>query len=824
MKNFHLSGVDHSPNPLRPSPEGEGDRFEMEEGNWACPDIYSHRTIPPGFYPVNKMLVPLRHCNSTLSQKVKSFIVTVKGLVQGVGFRPFIYRIACRYNLSGWVKNTNECVLIRIQGKEKDIHEFIQAVRNEKPAASQIDLITKEAQPVEELDGFRIEESRNVSDEITDISPDIAVCDDCLEDMALQENRLKYPFINCTNCGPRFTIIKDLPYDRKNTSMDVFPMCDACRNEYEDVHDRRFHAQPVACLGCGPEYTYIKGDSRVEEIGRIIDECRDLLLSGGILAIKGIGGFHLACDATSDHAVDRLRKVKNREGKPFAVMFRDVETLRRFAVISETEEHSLLSWRRPIVLLKSTGKESLAAGVGVRLDTIGVMLPYLPFHYLLFENFTIPAIVLTSGNFSDEPILIDNQKAIDTFSGKTDAILVYNRNIENRTDDSVVRIIHKKERILRRSRGYVPSPVNLDLNAEGIFATGAELVNTFCIGKGNKAILSQYIGNLESAETTAFYEETAEKFRKLFRVTPRIIVSDLHPDYFTSRYAAALGPSVRQVRVQHHHAHIASCMAENRLDEPVIGVAMDGTGFGTDGKIWGAEFLYCDLNDFERFTHFSYLPLPGGDRGTEEPWRIAVSYLHTVYGNDIHRLEIPFLRKLDPEKLDFILKMLRSGINCPMVSSTGRLFDAVAALLGLCMISTFPAEAPMRLESIATPGFTERYKVMIDETINVQSMIPGIVEDILAGVDPGIISAKFHNTIISVIFEVVNAMSNRFRCNKVVLSGGTFQNKYLLEGTLEMLGESGFDVYSHASVPTNDGGISLGQLAIAAKRRELLCV
>jgi hydrogenase maturation protein HypF len=755
---------------------------------------------------------------------VKSILITVKGLVQGVGFRPFIYRIACRHNLSGWVRNTNECVLIRIQGDEADIEAFIQAVHKEKPLASQIDSLVREVQPTEYFQGFRIGESGNVSEDITDISPDIAVCKDCLADISNQDNRLDYPFVNCTNCGPRFSIIRDLPYDRINTSMNVFPMCGSCRKEYENVQDRRFHAQPTACLECGPHYTYINKGILTVGIQTIISQCCDLLSSGGIMAVKGLGGFHLACDASSEEAVARLRKIKNREGKPFAVMFPDLKTLRDFAEVDEIEEQSLLSWRRPVVLLRTNGKRSLAKGVGVGLNSLGVMLPYLPLHYLLFKHLTLPAIVLTSGNLSDEPILIDNKKATDTFSGRTDAILVYNRDIENRTDDSVVRMIHNTERIFRRSRGYMPSPVNLKLNTEGIFATGAELVNTFCIGKGNKAILSQYIGDLQGVETSSFYEETAQKFKKLFRVTPSVIACDLHPDYFTSRYAASLGAEIKQVRVQHHHAHVASCMAEYGLDEQVIGVAMDGTGFGTDGKIWGAEFLLCDLNDFTRFTHFDYIPLPGGDRGTEEPWRIAVSYLYRVFGEEIHHIDIPFIQKLDPERLGFILKMLRSGINCPQVSSAGRLFDAVAALLELCLVSTFPAEGPMRLESIAEQCITGIYPVRLDDTIKVENIFPGIIQDLRSGVNPGVISAKFHNTIISVIFEVVKKMNKPFSCNKVVLSGGTFQNKYLLEGTINMLHGDGFEVYAPAAVPTNDGGISLGQLAVAAKRRELSCV
>ena len=754
----------------------------------------------------------------------KACHISVTGLVQGVGFRPFVYRIAVKHNLSGWVRNTNECVEIFIQGPVKSIENFLDELRSDPPVASDIDqVILVYTEPID-IHGFRITRSENTSDKITEISPDIAVCNDCLEDMHLQPNRVNYPFVNCTNCGPRFTIINDLPYDRKSTSMKAFQMCDSCRKEYEDVKDRRFHAQPVACSVCGPHYTLYKGSGRIEGIEKIISSIAEIIIKGGIMAIKGLGGYHLACDATNEDAVTRLRLLKNREGKPLAVMFRDLATLQQYAEVNEAEEYRLLSWKRPIVLLQANLQNSLAPGVSVGLNTIGAMLPYLPFHHLLFSELNIPAIVLTSGNISDEPILIDDRKALDTFLLITEGVVAYNREIENRTDDSVVRIICDSERVFRRSRGFAPAPVTLKLDTGGILATGAELVNTFCIGKGNQAILSQYIGDLQNAETTSFYEETLNKFQKLFRMKPELIATDLHPDYFTSRFAESRRDSLKLDRVQHHHAHIASCMAEHGLDEHVLGVAMDGTGFGTDGNTWGAEFLYCDLADFTRETHFEYVPLPGGDRGIEEPWRMAVSYLFKIFGEDIYHLEIPFLKKVEQEKIDFILNMIRSGINCPLVSSAGRLFDAVSAMLDLCLYSTFSSEAPMRLESIIEPGCSENYHFTISETVNFDLTFHSILEDIKKKVNPGIISAKFHNTVILVIFEVMNKMKIHHHCNKVVLSGGTFQNKYLLEGIEKMLTGSGFEVYSHHIVPTNDGGISLGQLAVATKRRQLSCV
>jgi hydrogenase maturation protein HypF len=747
----------------------------------------------------------------------------VTGLVQGVGFRPFVYRTAMSYGLRGWVRNTNKCVEILLQGDEEAVRRLLNDIREHPPRASRVEEIEARIIPSEKLDGFGILESRNTSDEITDISPDIAVCSDCLEDLKLQPRRKDYPFINCTNCGPRFTIINDLPYDRKNTSMKEFVMCSQCSEEYHDPDDRRFHAQPIACSVCGPHYTLVSGKKQTDDTDEQIRMIREIFESGGIMAMKGLGGFHLACDATNEMAVARLKQIKEREGKPFAVMFPSVEILKQYAVVSPEEEKTLTSWRRPIVLLDQGKNKKLPHAVCAGLNTTGAMLPYLPFHHLLLKKFKRP-VILTSGNLLDEPILTSNKKAIGTFSGTCDAVLVYNREIENRTDDSVVRVIRNIPRVMRRSRGFVPEPVDMGINVDGIFATGGDLVNTFCIGKGRKAYLSQYIGNLGNTETTDFYEEMAGKFRRIFRTEPEIVVSDLHPDYFTTRFAENFPGAHEHIRVQHHHAHIASCMAENGLNEPVIGVAFDGTGYGTDGNIWGGEFLFCDLKDFERFTHFDYVPLPGGDRGVEEPWRMAVSWLNRIYKHPSDFPKLPLLEKIDPEKTGVVIRMLESKINSPLVSSTGRLFDAVSALMSLCLVATFPAEGPMRLESIIQPGCRDQYPFSVNGTIFFDDTIRGIVEDILSGEDHGKISAKFHNTIIAAVCEVAEKMKTRYHCKKIVLSGGTFQNKYLVENVVKMLTEFGYSVFSPKNIPANDGGLSLGQLAIAAKRRNLSCV
>jgi hydrogenase maturation protein HypF len=756
-----------------------------------------------------------------------TFQVTITGLVQGVGFRPFVFRIATNHNLNGWVQNTNESVIIQITGTAKNINYFLRSLREEAPQAAIIRDISAQQLGTKPFSDFVIKESNDISEEITEISPDIAICDECLQDMDKPGNRFDYAFINCTNCGPRFTIINDLPYDRAKTTMLPFEMCQDCRKEYGDVTNRRFHAQPIACRACGPQYEmFVHGILISNKTSAIIETVSEYIENGGVILIKGLGGMHLACDAFNKTAVEKLRSLKNREGKPFAVMFRDIESLKPFAEIDEREKKSILSWRRPIVLLKkkkSPGYRVLAESISSGLNLIGVMLPYMPFHHLLFRQLKTDAIVLTSGNFSSEPILTDNTEALRHFSNVTDAVILHNRDICNRTDDSVVRFIAGKERILRRSRGYVPAPVNTLLNTEGIIAFGAELTNCFCAGKKQNAYLSQHIGDLQGIETVQFYEETISRFIKLFRIKPSLAVVDMHPMYISTRTGMAMS-DLPLVQVQHHHAHIASCMAENMLDEMVIGVAFDGTGYGTDGNTWGSEFLICDLNDFERITHFEYIPLPGGDSATEEPWRTAVSYLYKVYGMDFLDLNLNVIKKTESEKIRVIVNMIDKKINCPLTSGAGRLFDCVASLLGLVQTATFQAEGPMRLESLTGTGCQESYAFKTGLTICFDETIRGIVEDIINDIEKMTIATKFHNTIILAIFDSVNAIRNKSGINKVVLSGGVFQNRYLSEGTMDLLLKNNFEVYSHSTVPANDGGLALGQLAVASKRRELLCV
>lgn len=747
--------------------------------------------------------------------------------MQGVGFRPFIFKLAKKTGLTGWVQNTNENVRIRVTGNQTDTDNFLRLLKNEAPPASMIENIAILALDYEEFSDFIILHSHDISDEITEISPDIAVCKECLEDMEMQGSRLDYAFVNCTNCGPRFTIIRDLPYDRAKTTMQPFEMCTHCRDEYESVYDRRFHAQPTACARCGPHYElFVDGNMVTNEMKLIIDTVSECIESGGVILIKGLGGMHLACNASDETAVEKLRKIKNRDGKPFAVMFRDLESIKNYAVVDETEARSLASWRSPIVLLEmksGINPPNLAYGINAELTLVGAMLPYMPFHYLLFQHLKTSAIVLTSGNVSSEPILISNQTALDQFASVADAVLLHNREIFNRTDDSVVRIMDGVERIFRRSRGYAPAPVRTTMNTDGIVAFGAELTNCFCIGKGHKAFLSQHIGDLQGLETTLFYEETIAQFLKLFRVEPSLLAVDMHPLYISTKTAQNF-IGIPVMAIQHHHAHIASCMIENQLDEKVIGVALDGTGYGDDGHSWGGEFLVCDLSGYTRISHFEYIPQPGGDLASEEPWRMAVSYLYHVYGIDFLKLKLPFFDQMDPDKISMVVKMIDRNINCPLTSGAGRLFDAVASLVGLCHVASFQAEGPMLLESVVIADFSDDYPVEIEDTIRFDKTLRGIVDDILHGVSVDVIATKFHNTLISVIFEVSNNIRKKEGINKVALSGGVFQNEYLFKGTIDLLRKNNFEVYTHASIPTNDGGIALGQLAVASKRRENKCV
>jgi len=767
--------------------------------------------------------------NSLNNLGIIAVTITVTGRVQGVGFRPFVFRIATGLRLAGWVLNTNEGVIIRLEGEQEVIHAFLRDLHGKAPEASLIRSIQSEETTPEMLTEFNIRKSVNLSDETTEISPDIAVCRECLADMEKQVHRIDYPLINCTNCGPRFTIIKDLPYDRSLTTMDVFPMCSVCKGEYEDILDRRFHAQPVACNECGPQYELWKNGKRLSDrVPEIVSLASGVIQKGEILAIKGVGGFHLACHAFDHEAVMALRRRKGRETKPLAVMFRNPEAASAYVKISPLERESLTSWRRPILLLqtKSHASPSLSPALNEGLSTLGVMLPYMPFHYLLMRELKSDAIVLTSGNYSDDPILIDNQTVLDDFKEVADIVITHQRAIYNRVDDSVVRVMAGKPRVFRRARGYCPDPVLVSQDVSGILAMGAELVNSFCIGKGHQAYMSQHIGDLKNPATQLFYRETVDRFASLYRTEPEVIVTDLHPEYSSSKTGLVLmeeltlqGRDIHLEHVQHHHAHIASCMAEHGLDEQVIGISFDGTGLGSDGHIWGSEFFRADLSRFERISHLAYLPMPGGDKAVKEPWRMALSCLFHAFGEDLTTMKFPFLEQVGQERIAWILQMIRQQVNMPLTCGAGRYFDAVSALLGLCFHAGYEGEGPMKLESLIRSGIPESYLFEPGSEISFARVFRAIVKDIRDGVDREIIATKFHNSIISAIFDTVSGISRQYGIRKVVLSGGVFQNRYLVENLQKRLKESKFNVYMHAAVPPNDGGVALGQLVVAAKRR-----
>lgn len=749
--------------------------------------------------------------------KVVAKRIIIKGLVQGVGFRPFIYRLAKEFNLNGNVENNNIGVEIFLEGTENQINNFIECLPSRIPQASHINSIEINNSPLKNIVGFSIVKSKSHSDEITEVSPDICVCDNCLLDIKSQNNRINYAFTNCTNCGPRFTIIKDLPYDRIKTTMSVFKMCDECSLEYKTILNRRFHAQPVACNNCGPHYKLHINGNEITSFNELIKTTCNSLENGKIFAIKGLGGFHLACNPFLDDTVERLRLKKNREGKPLALMFKNIDEIKKYLFVSPKEEELLLSWRRPIVLLKI--KKIISNKLSLGIDTVGVMLPYMPFHYLLFEKIEIPALVLTSGNLSDEPIIIENSLALERLGNIADCSITYNREIYNRTDDSVAFVANNKPRLIRRSRSYVPSPIKLNLNTEGIFASGAELVNCFAIGKGNQAILSQHIGDLKNLETLEFYKESIFRFNKLFRFKAEIVATDLHPEYLSTKFAHEMG--IKIVEVQHHHAHIASCMAENNIDQTVIGISFDGTGYGTDRNIWGGEFFICDLNDFERFNHFEYIKQPGGDAANHHPWRMALSYLVNYFGENFINENLFLFPNIKQNEIDLLVSMIKNNINCPLTSSAGRLFDAVSALIGVCRNSSYHAEAPMQLEAVADNKIIDSYPYEIKEVVSFKETFRNIISDLNSGIEKSIISARFHNTIVKLIVEIANIIKKERGLNIVVLSGGSFQNRMILEKSENELVKNGFEVFTQSEIPSNDGGIALGQLAIAAKRRSL---
>jgi hydrogenase maturation protein HypF len=747
--------------------------------------------------------------------------IRISGLVQGVGFRPFIRRLALEHKLCGWVDNRQDGVYIHAEGQSDALSAFISDIEQRKPLAASIASIELSTADFKAYPDFTIVKSRESKNdnEITEVSPDIAVCSECLADMENQPHRLAYPFINCTNCGPRFSIIRELPYDRDKTTMSPFPMCETCKSEYNNIDDRRYHAQPVACNYCGPGYLLSTNGSIFTKTELILQQLRNVLEDGGVVAIKGLGGYNLMCDAKQDAAVLKLREFKNRDSKPFAVMFSSESSLLKYAKADEAELEILRSWQRPIVICEAN--TGLAASVSNGFPTVGAMLPYMPMHHLIFRHCSCDALVMTSGNISEEPIIIGDKEASVTFVRGIDAILSHNREIHNRCDDSVIRVIDQSPALIRRSRSWAPSPIRINLNVEGIFATGAELSNCFAMGRGSQAIFSQHIGDLKNLDTLEFYEETFERFSRLFRFSPSLVACDLHPDYLSTRFALSLGVPVLQF--QHHHAHIAACMADNNFFDPVIGIALDGTGLGSDGHIWGSEFMICDLHSYERQAHFDYIPLPGGDKVVDQPWRTALSYITRYYGTAGRAIfrRMKAFQSITDTDFDLIAQSIERKINAPMSCGAGRLFDAVAAILGLCQRPGFHAEAPMRLESAASAHFEGLYPIETADSISFKSLFDAIFNDLESNVAIPIIARRFHQSLADLIIRQAELISGRSSIQTIALSGGVFQNKLLGEMVATGLRARGLNVLKHRQAGPGDGGIALGQLALAAANRNL---
>jgi hydrogenase maturation protein HypF len=748
--------------------------------------------------------------------------IDVTGIVQGVGFRPFVYRLANACGLTGFIANTPAGVSIEVEGPPLSVEQFLDRLPAEIPPLAKItSLSVRDAEP-QGGEGFRIVLSHLGAPSQALISPDVAVCEDCLRELGNpRDRRFLYPFINCTNCGPRFTIIRDIPYDRSRTSMAAFRMCRPCLAEYDDPANRRFHAQPNACWDCGPQVQLISASGERMDVAEPIRETARLLQQGKIVAVKGLGGFHLACDAKNEAAVERLRERKRRVEKPFAIMVRRVEEVERFCTLDELSRKQLLSRQRPIVLLPGKPEAGVASGVAPRHRFLGVFLPYTPLHHLLFSSGRFEALVMTSGNLSEEPIAIANAEALERLRNIADAFLVHDRDILRRCDDSVVRIAAGEPQILRRSRGYVPVPVALEREMTPILAAGGELKNTICVVRGSEAFLSQHVGDLENSESYGFFEEVVEHFQCILEVRPQVIAHDLHPDYFSTKWALER-EGIEHIPVQHHHAHVAACMAENHLDGQVIGMALDGTGYGTDGAIWGGEILLADYANFERAAHFEYVPLPGGAAAIHEPWRVAVSYLAKHYGTDVNALKLPFLDEIDPRKLHVVLMMAQREVHSPRSSSCGRLFDAVAALVGLRTKVNYEAQAAIELEMAAHDSRDEgAYPFGVIPTnsgwqIGTRALFDWLVADIGKGISVPDMSRRFHNGLVAVLLELAEKIREQHELSRVCLSGGCFQNVLLFESLLAALRKEKFDVYFHTEVPAGDGGISLGQALVAA--------
>ncbi len=758
-----------------------------------------------------------------MSKETVGLKIRVRGIVQGVGFRPFIYAQAMQNNLTGWVRNTSSGVEIEVNGTQTGVDAFLDALKHNPPPLAHIDFLESQPALPNGYTGFEIIASQPKEGDFIPISPDVSICPDCLRELFdPADRRYRYPFINCTNCGPRFTIIQDIPYDRPKTTMAGFPLCPDCAVEYKNPLDRRFHAQPVACPECGPQVWLEVNGRRTAEREDAIQAARKLLRQGKIVAIKGLGGFHLACDATNAKAVAELRRRKKRSDKPFALMAFDLAAVEKHAEVTGPERELLLSRQRPIVILEQKPGSKIAPQVTPYQHTLGIMLAYTPLHLLLLEPAKgYPNIfVMTSGNLSEEPIAYQDEDARTRLKPLADAYLLHDRPIHMRTDNSVARVEFGKPYLLRRARGYAPDPVRLPFEVSPILAAGAELKNTFCLTRQNYAFLSHHIGDLENYETLRSFEEGIQHFERLFRMKPERIACDLHPDYLATRYAVerAEREQLPLVRVQHHHAHLAACLADNGWDrdEPVTGLTFDGTGMGVDGAIWGGEVLMGGYTGYNRRFHLAYTPMPGGDAAVRKPARMALAHLWAA-GLDWD-LALPPVDNICPSERVTLRAMLEKRINAPLTSSMGRLFDAASAMIGLRQEATYEGQAAIELEAIADPDEAGAYEFAIEgDIVQPGPVWQALLTDWHANVPLPVLSARFHNSVARLSLQLCKIVRQESSVNTVALSGGVWQNHYLLERSRKLLEQAGFQILVHHQVSANDGGIALGQAVVAAK-------
>jgi len=743
--------------------------------------------------------------------------------VQGVGFRPTVYLLAQKHSLTGWVLNSAHGVEIEISGSPAACAAFVNDLQNSPPALAHIDSFDVQPAEARVYSAFEIRESQDQPDDFLPVSPDLAICPDCQRELFdPADRRYRYPLINCTNCGPRFTIVKSIPYDRPNTSMAGFALCPDCAAEYSDPVNRRFHAQPVACPVCGPQIWFEAEGKKLAEKEDALQTARQWLTEGKILAVKGLGGFHLVCDAANVSAVQTLRERKHRTGKPFALMAFDLPTIEKYVTLTPAARRLISAPQAPIILAEMTKAGKVLAQIVAPDQTrLGFMLPYTPLHLLLLE----PApgfpevLVMTSGNLSEEPIAYENAEARERLASLADGFLMHDRPIYMRIDDSVVTMLREKPYLVRRARGFAPQQLRLPWEALPLLATGTELKNTFCLTRERYAFVSHFIGDLENQETLGAYEHAIHHYERVFRIQPAALACDLHPDYLATRYAQARSQedSLPLVSVQHHHAHIASCLAENgwASPEPVIGLAYDGTGYGPDGTIWGGEILIAGYKDFTRRFHLAPLPLPGGDLAVRKPARMALSYLLAA-GIDLEDQTLAPVAYLNPAEAQAVRHQARTGFNAPLTSSMGRLFDAVAALIGLCEEISYEAQAAMMLESASDPLESGFYEMPLEkDIIDPLPMIRAIVADLKASVSMGSIAARFHNSLVRMSLEACRQIRQETGLRTVVISGGVWQNMRLMNLTLPALEAEGFTALIHTQLPPNDGCVSLGQAVVA---------